>query len=169
MSCSDSGILLEAGRARASGVRATASLQQVCCICSTGFLTGEVGSEVDSRSTPSSKSWANKALCLSSTQPGSTGGIELAMSDSWSLESTFTAAGSGSSSWDSHPVNVAERCSGDRFLRSKRVKPRFSAMTSFSSTWSRSHRGTRLRDPLTMHQKLAHSGACIAVFESSGT
>ena len=40
------------------------------------------------------------------------------------------------------------------FLRSERVKPRFSAMTSCGSTWSRSHRGTGLRDPSTMDKKL---------------
>ena len=58
----------------------------------------------------------------------------LAISDSWSSASSFTAAGSRKSSGDSHPVSVADRCSGDQFLRSERVSPRFSAMTSFSST-----------------------------------
>ena len=62
------------------------------CMCSTGFPTGEVGSEVDSRSTSSSKSWARKALCFSSTELGSTGGIVLATSDSWPSASSLTAA-----------------------------------------------------------------------------
>ena len=63
----------------------------------------------------------------------------LAMSDSWSSASSLTAA-------SSHPVSVADRCSGDRFLRSEKVRPQFSAMASFSTNWSRSHRGTGLRD-----------------------
>ena len=169
MSCSDNGMLLAAGRARASALRATGSPVCIGCMCSTGFPTGEAGSEVDCRSTSSSNSLARKALCFRSTQLGSTGGIVLLISDSWSSASSLTAAGSRKSSGDSHPVSVADRCSGDQFLRSKRVRPRFSAMTSFSSTWSRSHRGTGLRDPSTMDRKLAHSGACIAVSESSGT
>ena len=169
MSGSDSGMLLEADRAGTSVPSATGSPEQGCCMCSTGFPTGEVGSEVDSRSTSSSNGWARKAPCLSSTQLGSTGGIEEAISDSWSSASSFIAAGSGSPSEDSHPVSVAQRCAGDRFWIPKRVKPQFSAMTSFCSTWSRSHRGTGLRDPSTMDKKLAHSGAYIAVFESSGT
>ena len=64
------------------------------CMCSTGFPTGEAGSEVDSRSTSSSNSWARKALCFRSTQLGSAEGIVLAISDSWSSASSFTAAGS---------------------------------------------------------------------------
>ena len=167
MSCSESGVLLEAGRARASGLWATGSPVCIGCMCSTGFPTGELGSDVDSTSTSSSNSWARKALCFSSTQLGSTGGIVLAISDSWSSASSLTAAGSRYPSGESHPVSVADRCSGDRFLRSERVRPRFSAVTSSSSTSSRSHRGTGLRDPLTMDKKLAHSGAYIAVSESS--
>ena len=83
MSCSDSGMLLEAGRARASGLWATGSPECIGGMCSTGFPTGEVGSEVDSRSTSSSNSWAGKA------QLGSTGGRVLAISDSWSSASSF--------------------------------------------------------------------------------
>ena len=33
---------------------------QVCCMCSTGLSRGVVGSQVDSRSTPSSNTWASK-------------------------------------------------------------------------------------------------------------
>ena len=169
MSCSDSAILLEASRARASGLCATGCPEHVCCMCSTGFPTGEFGSEVDSRSTSFSNGWATMALCSGSTQRGSTGGKELVISHSWSSASSYTAAGSQAPSGDSHPVIVAERCSADLCLRSKRVNPRVLPMTSFSSTWSRSHRGTGLKVPSTMDKKLAHSGVCIAVSESSGT
>ena len=41
----------------------------------------------------------------------------LEISDSWSPASSFTAAGSKYSSGDSHPVSVADRCSGDRFFQ----------------------------------------------------
>ena len=58
----------------------------------------------------------------------------LAISDSWLSASSFTAAGSKYLSGDSHPVSVADRCPGDHFLRSERVRSQFSAMTSFSST-----------------------------------
>ena len=40
----------------------------------------------------------------------------LAISDSWSSASSFTAAGSRKPSGHSHPVSVADRCSGDRFF-----------------------------------------------------
>ena len=169
MSCSDSAILLEASRARASGLPATGCPEHVCCMCSTGFPTGEFGSVVDSRSTSFSNSWATRAVCSGSTQLGSTGGIELVNSHSWSSASTYTAAGSRGQSGDSHPVILAERCSAHLCLRSKRVNPRLLPMTSFSSTWSRSHRGTGLKIPSTMDKKLAHSGVCIAVSEFSGT
>ena len=43
--------------------------------------TGEAGSEVDSRSTSSSNSWARKALCFRSTQLGSTGGMRNSAGD----------------------------------------------------------------------------------------
>ena len=94
VSCSDNGMLLAAGRARASALRATGSPVCTGCMCSTGFPTEEAGSEVDSRSTSSSNSLARKALCFRSTQLGSTEGIVLAISDSWSSASSFTAAGS---------------------------------------------------------------------------
>ena len=68
------------------------STECICCMGSIGFPTGEVDSEVDSRSTSSSNSWARKALCFSSTQLGSTGGIVLAISDIWSSASPFTAS-----------------------------------------------------------------------------
>ena len=81
---------LRAGRAVPRGPCPSACPAPVPC----GFPTGEVGSEVDCRSTSSSNSWARKALCFSSTQLGSSGGRVLAISDSLSSASSLTAAGS---------------------------------------------------------------------------
>ena len=64
MSCSDSGMLLKAGRARVSGLWATGSPVCIGCMCSTGFPTGEVSSEVDSRSTSSSNRWIGRHCVL---------------------------------------------------------------------------------------------------------